>query len=46
MGSGLATIGMEALADRAGKDLQATAENVWQPTVESDRHRASLRARR
>jgi hypothetical protein len=42
----LGTIGMEAFAACARKELQATGENVRQPTVESDRDRAIVRARR
>jgi hypothetical protein len=42
----LATIGTEALAGRARKELEATGEEVRRRTVDSDRHRADLRARR
>jgi hypothetical protein len=42
----LATIGMEAFAERARKELQATGEKVRRRTIETDRHRPSVRARR
>jgi hypothetical protein len=37
---------MEAFAERARRELHATGEKVRRRTVESDRPRASLRARR
>jgi hypothetical protein len=42
----LATIGMEAFAERARKELQATGEKVRRRTTATNRHRASVRARR
>jgi hypothetical protein len=38
----LATIGMEAFAERACKELQATGEKVRRRTAATDRHRASV----